>query len=164
VWKLRISDTAALDVGTVGCVQLEITRQPFVCNTVCAGAPRITTTIALSCNGSQVRATYTVANSGTATANNVMLTTAKIGAVNGAPLPQNLGNLAPGQSGVVIVDFTGAPSGVQTVTGGGTHAGGTFSVSRKMNVPNCAAAAPTIGSVMFRWLPPALIEPTISLY
>jgi subtilisin-like proprotein convertase family protein len=30
-WKLRISDEAALDTGTVGCVQLEITRQKYVC-------------------------------------------------------------------------------------------------------------------------------------
>ncbi|HVF50625.1 MAG TPA: proprotein convertase P-domain-containing protein [Pyrinomonadaceae bacterium] len=31
VWKLRISDEAALDTGTVGCVQLELTRQKFTC-------------------------------------------------------------------------------------------------------------------------------------
>ena len=30
-WKLRVTDTAALDTGTVGCVQLEIGRQQFVC-------------------------------------------------------------------------------------------------------------------------------------
>ena len=30
-WKLRVDDTAALDLGTIGCVTLEITRQEFVC-------------------------------------------------------------------------------------------------------------------------------------
>ncbi|HKE57726.1 MAG TPA: S8 family serine peptidase [Pyrinomonadaceae bacterium] len=39
-WKLRVTDTAALDTGTVGCVTLEITRQPFVCCGV-AGTPII---------------------------------------------------------------------------------------------------------------------------
>ena len=65
-------------------------------------------------------------------------TTAKIAAVNGTVLPQNLGNLAPGQSAQVTVTFAGAPSGAQTVVGGGTYTGGTFTASRKMNVPSCA--------------------------
>ena len=39
-WKLRATDTAALDTGTVGCVQLQITRQRFVCCGV-AGTPQI---------------------------------------------------------------------------------------------------------------------------
>lgn len=30
-WKLRVADTAALDVGTVGCVSLEIRRLRFIC-------------------------------------------------------------------------------------------------------------------------------------
>ncbi|MCA1616092.1 MAG: carboxypeptidase regulatory-like domain-containing protein [Acidobacteria bacterium] len=32
-WKLRVSDNASIDTGTVGCVTLQITRQPFACNT-----------------------------------------------------------------------------------------------------------------------------------
>jgi subtilisin-like proprotein convertase family protein len=39
-WKLRVTDTANQDVGTVGCVQLEITRRRFVCCGV-AGTPDI---------------------------------------------------------------------------------------------------------------------------
>ena len=35
-WILRITDTAALDTGTVGCVQIEITRQQRVCCLGCA--------------------------------------------------------------------------------------------------------------------------------
>ena len=30
-WKLRVTDTQPVDTGTVGCVQLMITRQPIVC-------------------------------------------------------------------------------------------------------------------------------------
>ncbi|HEX5705695.1 MAG TPA: proprotein convertase P-domain-containing protein [Pyrinomonadaceae bacterium] len=39
-WKLRITDTANLDVGTVGCVSLEIRRQRFICCGV-AGTPQM---------------------------------------------------------------------------------------------------------------------------
>ena len=39
-WKLRVTDTAAEDVGTVWCVQLEISRHRFVCCGV-AGTPQI---------------------------------------------------------------------------------------------------------------------------
>lgn len=42
LWKLRASDTATQDTGTLGCVQLEITRQRFVCCGV-AGTPQIAT-------------------------------------------------------------------------------------------------------------------------
>ena len=30
-WKLRVTDTEALDTGTVGCVTLDLTRQAFIC-------------------------------------------------------------------------------------------------------------------------------------
>ncbi|MGH9800385.1 MAG: HYR domain-containing protein, partial [Blastocatellia bacterium] len=33
IWKLRVADTASLDVGTIGCVTLEITRAAYVCCT-----------------------------------------------------------------------------------------------------------------------------------
>lgn len=39
-WKLRVNDNATLDTGTVGCVTLEISRQPFVCCGI-AGTPVI---------------------------------------------------------------------------------------------------------------------------
>jgi subtilisin-like proprotein convertase family protein len=40
VWKLRVTDTANLDTGTVGCVTLELTRNRFACCGV-AGTPEI---------------------------------------------------------------------------------------------------------------------------
>jgi len=39
-WKLRVTDTAALDTGTVGCVTLDLTRQAFICCGI-AGTPII---------------------------------------------------------------------------------------------------------------------------
>jgi hypothetical protein len=107
------------------------------CNTACAGAPRIGISSVLSCNNQNTVATVTVSNTGTATANSVTLTTAKLGAVNGTPLPQNLGNIAAGASVVTTVTFAGAPSGVQTLQIGGTHTAGTFNSSRKVNAPVC---------------------------
>jgi hypothetical protein len=98
----------------------------------------------------------TVSNTGTATANNVALTTANLGAVSGTPLPQNLGNLAPGASVVATVTFAGAPTGVQTLQIGGTHTGGSFNSSRKVNAPSCVMAlwpAQKVNPTLAAWLP-----------
>src|SRR5205814_1827670 len=53
------------------------------CNTACAGAPRVITSTTFSCSGSNVVANVTVSNSGTVTATNVVLITAKLGGVSG---------------------------------------------------------------------------------
>jgi hypothetical protein len=138
-WSLYVVDDAAGDIGNFnGGWSLTFTKLTPVCNTDCAGAPRISTTTTFSCAGGNTVATITVSNSGTATANNVVLTTAKIGAVSGTPLPQNLGNLAAGASAVTTVTFSGAPSGSQTVTVGGTFTGGTYNSARRVPVPSCA--------------------------
>jgi hypothetical protein len=97
-----------------------------------------------------------VSNTGTATANNVMLTSANLGAVSGTPLPQSLGNIAPGAAVVRTVTFTGAPSGVQTLLIGGSHSAGTYSSSRKVNAPNCGISMWPIQKVnptLAAWLP-----------
>jgi hypothetical protein len=106
-------------------------------NTACAGAPRIGISSTLSCNGQNTVARVTVSNTGTATANSVTLTTANLGAVNGVPLPQNLGNIAAGANVVTTVTFSGAPSGVQTLQIGGNHSAGSFTSSRRVNAPLC---------------------------
>ncbi|MEP6922022.1 MAG: hypothetical protein ABI967_12930, partial [bacterium] len=111
------------------------------CNTACAGAPRISTSTSLSCSGSNTVATITVCNSGTATANGVVLTTAKLGGVNGTPLPQTIGTLAPGACATVTVTFSGAPSGLTTLQVAGTFTGGTYNSNRKVNAPACNVAS-----------------------
>jgi hypothetical protein len=107
------------------------------CNTACAGAPRISVSSALSCSGSNTVATINICNSGTATANSVVLTTAALGGVSGTPLPQSVGTLAPGACDSRTVTFTGAPSGATTLQVGGTYTGGSFNSSRKVTAPVC---------------------------
>lgn len=100
----------------------------------------------LSCSGGNTVANITITNSGTATANNVELTTATLGGINGTPLPQPVGALAPGASSVKTVTFIGAPSGMPTLRVGGTYTGGTYNSNRKVNAPPCNVAS---------WLSPA---------
>jgi hypothetical protein len=107
------------------------------CNTACQGAPRISTSTALSCDGGKTLATISISSSGTATANNVMLTTAKLGGISGTSLPQTIGTLAPGASAIVTVTFSGAPSGSTTLQIGGTYTGGSFNSNRRVTAPTC---------------------------
>jgi subtilisin-like proprotein convertase family protein len=137
-WTLNVSDVATGDTGSVRAFSLVIS--PLVCNGACQGSPLINTSTVLSCSAGNTVATITVTNGGTATANNVMLTTAKLGVVNGTPLPQSLGNLAPGASAVTSVTFAGAPSGLTNLQVGGTYTGGTFNSSRRVSAPNCSVA------------------------
>jgi len=44
----------------------------------------------------------TVKNDGTGTAQNVQLTGAKLGSASGAPIPQTLGDIAPGGGSVSV--------------------------------------------------------------
>jgi hypothetical protein len=134
-WRMA-SDNSVSAVG-VRIDNIVISNTIVVCNTACAGAPRITTSAVLSCSGSNKVATITVCNSGTATANSVVLTTAALGGVSGTPLPQSLGNLAPGACATTTVTFSGAPSGATTLQTGGTYTGGSFNSSRKVTAPVC---------------------------
>jgi hypothetical protein len=116
---------------------IRVSSTSFVCNTACAGAPRISVSSVLSCSGSNKVATITLCNSGTATANSVVLTTAALGGVSGTPLPQSVGTLAPGACATRTVTFTGAPSGSTTLQVGGTYTGGSFNSSRRVTAPVC---------------------------
>ena len=156
-WSLYVVDDAAVDTGNIaGGWTLTLTQNVPVCNNACAGAPRIGVSSTLACNGANTVATVTISNTGTATANNVVLTTAKLGAVNGTPLPQSLGNLAPGASAVAVVTFSGAPSGVQTLQLGGTYSAGSFTSSRRVNAPTCNVALwpmQKVNPTLAAWLP-----------
>ncbi len=141
-WRAGTDDSvAAAGAAGVRIDSIVITGTTFVCNTACAGAPRIATSAVLSCNGSNTVATIRVTNSGTATANNVVLTTANLGSVSGTPLPQTVGSLAPGASATRTVTFSGAPSGATALQTGGTYDGGTFSSTRRVTAPACNAAS-----------------------
>jgi hypothetical protein len=98
-------------------------------------------TSTLSCvNPTTVKATYQISNTGTAAANNVMLTTAQLGTVNGTPLPQAVGNIpAFGASAFFDVFFSPSPApGASTLKLGGTYTGGTFSNTKRVTVPSCS--------------------------
>ena len=104
---------------------LTLTKATPVCNTDCAGAPRISTTTTFACNSANTIATITVSNSGTA-ANNVVLTTAKIGASATHRYHKTSATLRHGRFGRHHGYLQQCPSGSQTVTVGGTFTGGTY--------------------------------------
>lgn len=107
-----------------------------VCNTGCAVARVATaTTLARNTDGS-VRATVTVSNTGSVQANNVVLTSALLGAGSGTPLPQTVTSVPPGGSRTVTVTFpSSVPVGANVLKLTGTYTGGTFSSSLRVNVP-----------------------------
>lgn len=81
-----------------------------------------------------------VKNTGGVTASNVRLTTGTLvqPTTNGTPLPQSLGNLAPGQSVTSVLTFSGTNNPAKqkrTLTVGGTHGGGSFSEQWKVTLP-----------------------------
>lgn len=125
---LQLQDGAT----SLGTVSFNFTAGPTPCSFV-----RLVVTSSLSrTDASTVVGALTVQNIGSLAANNVVLTTAKLGATNGTPLPQSLGNLAPGASASVTVNFNNSTPGTSSMlTTGGTYAGGTFSSNRRVTVP-----------------------------
>jgi len=77
-----------------------------------------------------------VQNIGAVTANNVSLTTARLGSTTGTPLPQSLGNLVPGATVNTTVSFANSTPGANsTLVVGGTYTGGTFSNTKRVTIP-----------------------------
>jgi uncharacterized protein len=97
----------------------------------------ITTSVLSKVSGGY-QAVVTVKNSGTGTAQAVVLTGATLGGVSGSVLPQTIGNIAPGGSASVVVTFpaTAGVSGAASVAGAsGTYTGGTFGGSLRVKLP-----------------------------
>lgn len=122
-WKLRVTDSAALDTGTVGCVQLEIAYQRFACCGVpgvaeIQAAPPVTLTTE-SCstpNGSPdpdetVTASFPLVNIGTENTTNLVATLLPGGGVLVPSGPQTYGVLVPGGPAVAR-PFTFAVAGI----------------------------------------------------
>ncbi|HYO64206.1 MAG TPA: proprotein convertase P-domain-containing protein [Pyrinomonadaceae bacterium] len=106
-WKLRITDTANADVGTVGCVTLELTRNRYICCGV-AGTPEIkaappATITQESCtppNGAAdpeetVTADFPVINTGDGATTNLVATLQAGGGVVPVTTSQNYGAVNP---------------------------------------------------------------------
>ncbi|HEV8254485.1 MAG TPA: proprotein convertase P-domain-containing protein, partial [Vicinamibacteria bacterium] len=122
-WKLRVSDTASLDVGTVGCVQLELNRRPYLCCPFAGGSPAVggvppAVVSAESCspgNGAAdpdetVSVDFPLQNFGTGLTTNVVATLLAGGGVNAPSGPQSYGALTP-IGPPVARSFTFVPSG-----------------------------------------------------
>jgi hypothetical protein len=105
-------------------------------------APAVSLTVTASLTGSASTGyalTVTIQNPGTGPASNVVLNTATLGAKTGSPLPQTLGTIPAGGSGVFTVNFPGSAgadgAGVAEKYSG-TYTGGSFSASlRSVTLP-----------------------------
>ena len=136
-WSLYVVDDAAGDVGSFsGGWSLTLTQLIPTCTIPCGGVRLTVTSTLTRADSTHVSSTVTVQNIGSVTANNVMLTSARLGSTIGTPLPQSLGNIAPGASVSSTVAFVNATPGASTtLTLAGTYDGGTFSSSKRATIP-----------------------------
>ncbi|HEY9402983.1 MAG TPA: proprotein convertase P-domain-containing protein [Pyrinomonadaceae bacterium] len=124
IWKLRVTDTANGDSGTIGCVQLEISRRIFLCCPFNGGVAGITaappaTIAAESCSlnnsapdpGETVTMNFPLLNTGTGPTSNLVATLLPTGGVVNPSAPQNYGALSPVSSSAVSRPFTFTAAG-----------------------------------------------------
>ena len=115
IWRLRVSDTANLDTGTIGCVTLEISRQLFFCCGV-AGDPLIEPVpppvLVTECgtngavdSGEVVTMSFAMKNNGSGLTTNLVATLQSSGGINSHSGPQSYGVLSP-VGPAVSRDFT----------------------------------------------------------
>jgi subtilisin-like proprotein convertase family protein len=109
VWTLRVSDRAPFDVGTVGCVQLEINRRRSLCcpfagaPVVQAAPPAVVTAESCSIGGGNgaadpdetVTVEFPLQNVGDGLTSNVVATLLAGGGVHAPSGPQSYGALSP---------------------------------------------------------------------
>lgn len=120
-WKLRVTDNAGLDVGTVFCAQLEISRRVFAC---CGtpGDPAVVSTgsdvTGESCNPGNdaidpdetVTVDFGLANAGSGPTTNLVATLLPTGGVQSPSGPQTYGAIPPDGS-TVSRPFSFVPTG-----------------------------------------------------
>ncbi|CAN5370238.1 hypothetical protein BH10ACI2_BH10ACI2_21310 [soil metagenome] len=121
-WKLRAVDNAADDVGTIGCVQLEVSRQQFACcgvagvaNVVSAGAAILSSENYAPLNntpdpGETLTVNLPVVNAGTGNTANLTGTLQAMGGVTNPSSPQSYGVVVAGGA-VVTRPFTFVAAG-----------------------------------------------------
>ncbi len=84
------------------------------------------------------KATVSIKNNGTGTAQNVVVTTAALGSATGSPLPQSIGNIPSGAIETLSVNFPGSAgaSGAAVIEKyAGSYTGGTFTGSLRATLP-----------------------------
>ena len=92
----------------------------------------------LTRTGGNVVVQLTVSNTGGTPANNVTLTSVKVGSLAATPLPQNVGTIGASASAQAIVSVpgsVGASGAASSLTAAGTYTGGTFSLSMRITLP-----------------------------
>jgi len=102
------------------------------------GTAQLTTTATLSKVAGGYQAMVTVKNIGAGTAQSVELTGATLGSAAGTPVPQSLGDIAPGGAAVVTVSYppaAGASGAGAVERYTGTYTGGTFGGSIRAVLP-----------------------------
>ena len=128
-WRLRVSDTAALDTGTVGCVTLDFSRQPYICCGV-AGTPALVTGGAATITaesvspannrvdpGETVTATFPVTNSGDGSTTNLVGTLQASGGVTPVGNPsRTYGVVAAGATASQPFTFSASGACGSTIT------------------------------------------------
>ncbi|GGA53756.1 hypothetical protein GCM10011507_01130 [Edaphobacter acidisoli] len=104
-----------------------------------AGNVQLVTTTALTLqNDGSYQATVTVSNTGGIAAQDVALTGVSVGSASGTPVPQSLGNIAPGAHVTSVVSVpasAGAPGSAAIAKVTGTYTGGTFGGSSRTTLP-----------------------------
>ncbi len=119
IWKLRVSDTANIDTGTIGCFKLEISRQVYFCCGV-AGTPIIEAApppvLVTECGtngaadpGEVVTMSFALRNNGSGLTTNLNATLQSSGGITALSGPQSYGVLSP-TGPAVSRDFTFAVS------------------------------------------------------
>jgi hypothetical protein len=103
------------------------------------GSPaNLVVTKVLSRNGASIFVQLTVANTGGTDAQNVVVSSVKVGSATASPLPQTIGTIAAGSSATVTVSVpssVGASGAGSSLTVAGTYTGGTFSLSSRITLP-----------------------------
>ena len=108
----------------------------MICTSPCGMVRLLVNSTLVRTNATTVKVTYTISNTGTATANNAVLTTATLGPTAGTPLPQNVGSIAAGASSAPFdLFFNTSATGTATLTLGGNYTGGTFSAGKRVTIP-----------------------------
>jgi hypothetical protein len=137
-WRMG-SDELVAATGTLPGQRIDnivVTDTAYSCTSPCGSANVVVTSTLTRMNASTVVANISLQNIGAVTANNVMLSNAKLGATNGTPLPQSAGNLAPGATFNTTANFTNStPGATSNLVIGGTYTGGTFSTTKRVTIP-----------------------------
>jgi subtilisin-like proprotein convertase family protein len=124
IWKLRVTDTANGDTGTVGCVQLQISRRLFLCCPFTGGVAAVVaappaTLVSETCSvnnnapdpGETVTMNFPLQNTGTGPTTNLVATLLPGGGVTNPSAPQNYGALSPVAPTPVSRPFTFTAAG-----------------------------------------------------